>query len=351
MTAHLRKHRAFTLIELVVSVSLMSILMIGIASALVIASRTLPSEDDPLANQIDAAQAVDWLAGDLMCTVTVLNAANNAVTFSVADRNGDMIPEKLSYSWSGTAGDPLVRVVNSGSAEVLVEKVTSFALAYDTQITEHDPSSDPNESNEQLLFAHDAIDNLKYGDVLNNSWWGQYFAPSLPADAVSWSVSRVRLLLKRHSNEDTTTMVELRLPNPDWTPSDTVIDRKGIPQLSLPANATWMEVVFSDARNLDPGVGLCLALTTTDTSSCVLRYRQAGVVLAGSALSFYNTSWGTPATDQALLIYVYGTVTTPTPPTPVNIEHLVGVRIQLTLERAPDEPIETAVLLLNRPEV
>lgn len=345
------RRAGFTLLELIVSLSMMSVLMIGIGSALVIASRALPSEEHPLTAQVHAAQVVDMLVGDLLCAQSVPASSDKAITLTVADRNHDDVPEQLRYAWSGTPGDPLVRSINGGTDETLVSGVSNFTLTYDLRVEEQEQSANPNESAESLLFSHDTNSNLNEGYVQDDQWWGQYFKPALPADAVSWSVTRTKFSVRRRQDEPATTKIELRLPNADLTPSGTVIDRVTMEQMSLPKGWTWIEKSFVNASGLNPAKGLCLTLTTSSDDAASIRYRKENVTLSGSALLFGNPTWQTPQTDQALLLYVYGTVTTTGQPTITTVSHLVRVRINLTLVRAPDEPIETTIQLLNAPEV
>lgn len=347
---HQHRRTGFTLLELTVSLSIMSVLMIGIASALVIASRSLPADDTPLVARVEAAQAIDMIADDLLSAQTVSSYTINTIVITVADRNNDDASESVRYAWSGTSGDPLVRSINGGADEVLVDEVADFTLTYDLRTGEQETPANPNESNETLLFYHDATKDLTGGHVHDDSWWGQYFMPILPPDAVSWSVTRAKFLMKRDHDNPGQTTISVTLPQADMTPSGTVLDSVVFDQLSLPKSWTWIESVF-DVRGLSPTTGLCLTFTTSDPNSCQVRYRDKKVVLAGSALSFGNPAWQAPAANQALLFYVYGTVTTASPPDIVEVTHLVRVRINLTVVGAPDEPLETTISLWNVPEV
>ena len=67
--------------------------------------------------------------------VVLTQVLDHSMTVSVPDRDGDTNSEPITYSWSGTAGNPLLRVLNNGSAETIAEDVHDF------QVTHHTPSS------------------------------------------------------------------------------------------------------------------------------------------------------------------------------------------------------------------
>jgi prepilin-type N-terminal cleavage/methylation domain-containing protein len=104
-----RIRRAFTLIELTLTLGVMAMLMAGLASAVVLASRALPDPNRPSSDVLEQSSVVDRIAGDLQYARYITERGAHAVTFTVADRNGDGSPECLRYAWSGTAGDRSAR--------------------------------------------------------------------------------------------------------------------------------------------------------------------------------------------------------------------------------------------------
>src|SRR5581483_935801 len=124
--------RAFTLIEMVVSLAVLSILVVVLGSALTLALK---------ANGTGATNASDsFTAGDVADRITAdLNVADNftdrstatAVTFTVPDRNNDGLDETIRYALSGTT---LSRQYNGGTAVALASNVKSFSLSYLTRL-------------------------------------------------------------------------------------------------------------------------------------------------------------------------------------------------------------------------
>jgi len=129
-TQHCRRRLGYTLVELVVSIAIMSILMAGIASAVLIASHAMPGGQTPLETAVEAIDVVDQIASELLYATTITENTASAVTFTVADRShGDSGPETIRYAWSGTPGDPLTRQYNGGTTVTVCQDVQDFSLA------------------------------------------------------------------------------------------------------------------------------------------------------------------------------------------------------------------------------
>lgn len=124
-----------TLIELLISLSIMTVLLGGLTSAVLIASHSLPTGNDPLTASVQAGQVVDQIARDLLYATTFSESTNNAVTFTVADRgHGTAGPETIRYAWSGTPGDPLTRQYNSGTVVTVCQSVEAFTLDFKKRV-------------------------------------------------------------------------------------------------------------------------------------------------------------------------------------------------------------------------
>jgi type II secretory pathway pseudopilin PulG len=124
-----------TLLELVVSTAVAALLLTGMVSAITITSRAIPPANGVQAANRNAARAVDQLAAELGCAMTLIKAKSTEIEFTVADRDGNTPnPEKIRYSWAGS-GKPLVRQYNDGAAVNVVDSAINFALTYETKST------------------------------------------------------------------------------------------------------------------------------------------------------------------------------------------------------------------------
>lgn len=119
----------FTLVELVLSMGIMSILLMGISSAILLASKALPSPNSVATRKSDAAAALNQLSADLTCATAITELTDTAITITVADRgHGAAGPETIRWAWSGTAGAPLTRQYNGGTPATVASNVTAFSL-------------------------------------------------------------------------------------------------------------------------------------------------------------------------------------------------------------------------------
>ena len=131
----LRSRRGFTLVELVVTIAITSVIMLGIGSAMLIAGRALPAADNPAAASLIAGQAIEQMVTELQYAATIIDSNATMIEFTVADRDADDVAETIRYEWSGTPGDPLTRQYNGGALVNLADDVQEFDLSHDLETT------------------------------------------------------------------------------------------------------------------------------------------------------------------------------------------------------------------------
>jgi hypothetical protein len=102
----------------------------GIASALMIASHAVPDSQSQAQAAIQAAEAMDRMTDDLLQAITVSEHTNTAVTFTVGDRDQNDSAESICYAWSGTPGDALTRTYNESEPSVVLDNVQSLSIGY-----------------------------------------------------------------------------------------------------------------------------------------------------------------------------------------------------------------------------
>lgn len=136
------RRRGFTLIELVVSMSIMTILLGAMVSALLISSQALPGKNAAEEQSIAAAEALQQIERELRFATSITSLSATAITFTVADRgHGSAGPETIRYCWTGTDGASLTRSYNGGSSTTVVQNVTDFniTLTNATGVLDHAP--------------------------------------------------------------------------------------------------------------------------------------------------------------------------------------------------------------------
>ncbi|MEN0019408.1 MAG: hypothetical protein AAF747_00835 [Planctomycetota bacterium] len=113
----------FTLAETVLSLFIMSAVVSGLISALMIVAEALPNPDPP---RMRAMRTAEIIASDFAEATAVEFFNATQVQLTLPDRGwGDVGPERVMYNWSGTPGSDIERIVNGGPRTPLCSDVRS----------------------------------------------------------------------------------------------------------------------------------------------------------------------------------------------------------------------------------
>jgi len=301
----------FTLVEMIVSLSIVGVILVATGSVLVLGARaTTITAAGPATRAAAARTAVETVADDLAIATEVLDPTATAVTLRVPDRTGDGVAETIRYAWSGVAGAPLTRQVNGGAAHPIAADVRGFDLSYLTRTVGPPP---PVESAEMAFVAHDGGAGPTTQDftLAANTWPAESFKVNFPANTLSWRVTRVLVQMKG-AGTNGKLGIELRYADGSNKPAATVIDSASVNTSAVPATATWVEFTFTNACALDPDRGLSVVVKPTLAGAGSVRYHNASIDTAIHYTTTSNSggSWAAPATATAMQVYVYGTITT-----------------------------------------
>jgi prepilin-type N-terminal cleavage/methylation domain-containing protein len=343
----------FTLVEVTVSLMVMSVLVGALASAIIVALHALPRPNDRAAAVSRGATVAGRIAAELQEARHFAERDPHAVTFTVADRDGDGSPERIRYAWSGTPGDPLQREYGGGAAVTLVEDVHVFDLDFTTTTADEAyPGVEPS-TDEMLLTIADAGDASFR--IESGSWGGQFIDPAafLPPEAVAWTLTKVAIRARKGGAADGDTSVQIRPATDAGTPSDHVLASKTIPESALTAAYQWYEIVFDDREvvPLTPDAAICLVLAWEPTSagrSAVVEY-----LFSGSADRLESqddgSSW-TRSDTSSLRYALWGTYSVAG--SSQTVTRRFGAGVDLSLQISPDSNarIDTAAHLLNPTE-
>lgn len=312
------RRRGFTLAELVVSVSVLSVLMGGLASAMVIATKAMDGGSTRTARSVRAAHVMARVNEDLSFAISFSERTPTAATFEVPDRDLDGLPDVIRYAWSGVAGDPLtVEYNNSGNPRTIAENVHDFDLSY--LLVTRDPPPPPVgvEGPEQLLIYHDngpsPQNELFTIGVLQHC--AQCFQPTLPPDALSWRITRVKIVAQRVGKASGNNYLQIRPVQPDGKPSTLVLDQKTFAEAGMPGTLFWFQFSFTTLAELDPAVGMCMVLSGDASGTAAILYENGGSPM--TPLTHFlqsgdsGSTWSAPNDTTDMIFLVYGTVTTP----------------------------------------
>ncbi|MCP3904434.1 MAG: prepilin-type N-terminal cleavage/methylation domain-containing protein [Planctomycetes bacterium] len=335
--------RAFTLIELIISMAITSVLLIGMASALMIATRSVDDGTTLAARTAAGAPALDEITAELRLALNVTELTSRSIEFTVPDRSNpaDGTPETIRYSWSGTAGDPLFRRYNGSSAIVVAADVHHFDVTSVTRnvagVTLATPTPDPASWGHDFITCPDEritdeILLVFHADALGGSLLEEYagkhsgyrliaqtFRPTLPANARSWIVTRAYLRMRTAGGTEAID-AQLREVGSDQDPMDTVLDLYTLDGTVLNNAFAWIPLPLPGAVALKPDAAAALVLHTEgpanklSNAECIVEYESSGTPMTPDAHFALSTdtggTWSLPDDDRDALFYVFGRVVT-----------------------------------------
>ncbi len=345
--------RGFTLVELAVSMAVMSTIILAVGSVMLLAARAMPDANSPARASIAAAGAVEQMITELQYAVSVNQRSSRMIEFTVADRDGNDVPEIIRYEWSGILGDPLTRCYNAGTPANVLADVYEFNLSYDLETTTTEiPQA--NESPRTTLVTYSSTKDLHDYAIKDTEWYAEYFMPGLPADAVSWSVTSVVLHAKTDGPLDGEARVQLQLPTVGNYPSGVVLEEETLLESTLLSSYLEQEFPFSGVQGLSPEQGLSIVVKwISNGTACKLWGQDKNVTTANTGLctsSNRGVTW-VSLPGQSLLFTVYGRVTTAGEPQVQSAYYVDRVTVSLRAGDNGQSTIHTGVRILNRPEV
>lgn len=324
----MKTRHAFTLVELILAMAGTSLLLLGVTSAIVVASRSAYDPKQPQTALARSRSVAQLIADDLAQATSIVEGTATAVEFTVADRDDDGTEETLRYEWSGTAGDGIYRSINGDSA-LLASDIASLGFTYTTTTEDATVVGAAAEGAEQLLYAFEDA-NLSNVPISTTSWLAMTIAPTLPSDATAWSVTRVEFEAKQDSAATGTLLIKLR--NSLSVLTSLLGSTITVNESSLPTSYGWTSVPVSGVTGLSPSASISISFETVSllANSARMRYCdscEAHAVAFRSASSTAGSTW-TTYVDGALNIRVYGKVTRPAR-TPTTLTRLVSTGVSI----------------------
>ncbi len=363
------RRSAVTLVELVLSMTVMTVLIGGLGSAMVLAGRAVPDGQSPTSALLEGYRVAEEIAGELYVARTFTERTATAIEFTVADRgdepDGD---EVIRFEWSGTPGDPLIRQYNGGTAAELLPKVYEFDLTYTSRsTTETTTQTVSSEGVEALLATFDGwsgVTGTPKSHLLGPGYIeSEYFEITPEAGANELKITGAEVVAALMSTPPDAVQVEIRRSTQDgsYEPAATPIGTPAtIPGSALGMAALWHRADFSDVIVSDPDrTDYCLVVTLVGSTPCFTNYYYSKSAPDDGMYYLWSddggASWDPRANarnQQDLRFKVYGSfATTSTEEVVVTRNFVSGVRIKLRTQSAESTRVETSVQVLNSPEV
>lgn len=350
----LTRRRAFTLMEITVSLAVMSILITGLGSAMFVALKVVPTADNAALQTLRGADIAQQIATDLRYATVFQAADPNALSVTVPDRTGDGAPDTIAYSWPGAEGDPVTRSINGGAAVTVLNDVRAFRLDYDSKTVDEDQPGG-GASGLVTLAHHSSL----YGSgmtVSDSTWVGQHVRPSLPANATGWRITSILFWASMAGPADGDMSIQIQRADSGSLPDGQALAEEIVSEGGLDMFIySSVHVTFSGAPTLAVDEAACLVFagaSGTDVANLWIDYDtysesgQMKILVSPDA----GQTWNQPAMLPVDMI-VYGVYTADDIPTTVTRQfvHRATVMVQSGPEEASS--IRTSVGLPNGPEV
>lgn len=344
--------RAFSLTELIVASAITAILLASITSVITLSTRVLPRDDQSADPILVANIGLQRLTEDLRQATRITGITATSVTFKVADRNSDGAEEVIAYSWSGTAGAPLLRAYNAADPETVIASVGSLAFTADTFSASRTIAAGNVEAAEQLLDEYNPSSTGSGGgtDITSLSQAGLAVRPVLPSDTISWRPTRLQYKSDAESSGRTTTMT-VRKADENRRPQSGVLQSTNVTNTWADKDI-WRTVTLSSSAQLAPTETLCFTLSGSSLLSRSTRVYPDSSVLnpyTGYLSNSTGLSWNYTK-NSAFPYRLYGCVTRPSTTTvPYTRCDQLKIRLRATSTAATE--VHTTISIPARPEV
>ena len=324
------RQTGFTLIEMMISMGLLSMVMIAATAVVSLAVRAAPANDDPTSVALASRTAVDQVLSDLTDATSVSISESGGIVrllISTQDLDSDNAPDTIEYQWSGNARDAVFRSFN-GLQTTLYPHADAFSISVAGSIRSVASGTTSATATGQSIAVVQRYDRSTNLISIGTNWVAQRFKPRLKPNATSWSLTSVSLWLRRDGSADSTGLIELRA------------DAAGRPG-SFIASTQFVESALASTprfqtyplarSNLDPNAAYWLVLRTSIllTPARVLQtpYSVADDT-AQYAISSNGSTW-TVDPDAALFFQITGSVsTTSVGATPKTVADAITITLQ-----------------------
>lgn len=348
-----RHHRAFTLIELVIAISLMVLVAGVLASIITIAGRAAESPESRTSGSLATSRLLTQILDELSLATSVDSVSSNKVEFTLADCTGDGLADALSYAWSGPGGT-LTRTLN-GVDTTIAQSVEEFGVVFTSRQHSTTVTGPNTESIERLLSSCTQFPTHSYA-VTSTTSIVNYIRPPLPSSTVSWRPTRVELALASNSTADGTLTLHVHEAQPPAR-SGTLLCSVSVAESALPSTAAAHSFTLPVSTQLAPTSGIMLQLAGLSllTPSATVYAKQTEIPerhgeLATSGL--LGVGW-TSFPEGALLYRLYGRTTSPSTTTATSqrlIAAAARIRINSSVQSGsalliaqPNAPVSTMV--------
>jgi prepilin-type N-terminal cleavage/methylation domain-containing protein len=120
MRLRVTRRAGFTLVELVVSLAVLSVLLLGAGATLRSALSATDRGNDAASRTRETADAMAMMAADVALATSWNGRNSRMLDFNVPGRTTPGTQDRVVYMWSGVDGDPLTRSYGGGAAVPII---------------------------------------------------------------------------------------------------------------------------------------------------------------------------------------------------------------------------------------
>lgn len=295
------QRNGYTLTELVVGMTVSSMVMLAVTHTLFVASSISEDNDNRFKDVCDGGGGLGQLSRELTTAISVTSYTARSITFTVPDRDSDSNPETISYTWSGTPNDPLIRTENAGSPTTYARIVQDFDMQYATGTsTRTEKVTVPSTTTDLgVIFNFEGWSSViplplpLFSSLTDSYWQTEYFQiPDgvLPGDADTLEIYKVAIYAAWLTNLGTYTVGVHHAESGRVEPQVSPIGTPAVlTASSLSVLPSWVDATFSDVQIVKPSVNKNLV---------VVLKGSAGL---GTLKAFYLYSTAAPSDTPVML--------------------------------------------------
>lgn len=344
-----------TMVELVVSLIIASVLVVGMGSSILLASR---AGDPNLGGERASArsgEALSDLHRELGYAVAVNAAASTSqqIECTIPDVTGDAVNDTVRYSWSGVAGAALQRTLNGGTPRSVVDNVHAFQLQYRQREREGGSAT---ESAEVQWVDQATAGSADYYDIeAGVNGIGIYFAPTLPPDATAWRIKRIEIRARQVNNPTGAFSSQVWLADSSHLPG-TLREEVIVSESNLATTISPYQIQFPGVSTFGATQKACVTFVHHSGSGTAaqIEYGTGSSGSANTSKLTYQTililfqAW-TEQTNEDLRIRIWGSYTGP-PGTGEQEFYYTNVDARLQVGTTVNATFHQGIRLINTPE-
>lgn len=259
--------RGFTLIEMALSLSLVGIVLVALGSMLALTMQSAPQPTDAASRVRGIAFPASVMAEEIGSATGFVSVTTREIEFRIADRTGDDTEETVIYSWSGTPGDPLLRTINGGTDQVMVDSVQGVAFSAETD-THTLVEKYPGPGTTFVRELTPGFSHLPGVVVMLNSrmvpidhdegFFQRIPGDRVPGDALYWVPEYVQVRMAQHSTPGAVRL-EVRTVD-DGSPTGVAVASKVILADDIDDDEEWVQIDVPGSLKLPADTTLGVAV-------------------------------------------------------------------------------------------